>query len=337
MNKCWNGAAMNNISNLYKTTVIKLFNIVNPIKYIRQSYKRIMGFYQEIYNKSQNLAKTNYELGVYHLQNSNYLDAFLRFKLITLIWPNYNLARYQLGRALYLQGKLQKAISQLDIAYNSNQEGASAGYMLYLINQAIYPKPNAIPDDIKVDYYGKEVYQEGFQNICEQRAKLMGLEAYAIFKAERINLLDIGAECAALPTDDTFKTILTKSNGITLTNGIKELARQSQAYNTLYDNITECNESEFNLACSMFTFEYENNLSQLLENILSKLSNQGVLMFMIQVHDTENDVILKPEQVKFTYSMAFISSLLHVHNLKVIKMVEFNESDNNMLLCIVQK
>ena len=53
--------------------------------------------------KSKNLLKTNVNLGLKHLNNDKISDAILRFKIISIIWPNHVKTYYYLAHCYILK------------------------------------------------------------------------------------------------------------------------------------------------------------------------------------------------------------------------------------------
>jgi thioredoxin-like negative regulator of GroEL len=71
--------------------------------------EKIMGEYEMIRKKSQNLSKTNYDLGMRHLQNGNVKEAIFRFKIIKKFWPENYQARLQLITCLLMDNQKHEA------------------------------------------------------------------------------------------------------------------------------------------------------------------------------------------------------------------------------------
>ena len=59
--------------------------------------------------RSKNLRKSNYELGLKHLENGDLSDAIFRFRFIKKFWPDLYDAYYQLAYCLVLKKKPAEA------------------------------------------------------------------------------------------------------------------------------------------------------------------------------------------------------------------------------------
>lgn len=61
--------------------------------------------YFSIKEKSKNLRKTNYELGLKHLENGNISEAIFRFRIVKKFWPDLLEANYYLAYCLVLKDR----------------------------------------------------------------------------------------------------------------------------------------------------------------------------------------------------------------------------------------
>jgi len=70
--------------------------------------------YRIIKDKLQDLSKTNYDLGIKHLEQGNLKEAIFRFKITKRFWPhNYN-AYYELIYCLILENEFEEAQKVID-------------------------------------------------------------------------------------------------------------------------------------------------------------------------------------------------------------------------------
>ena len=81
----------------------KIKNFFNPVVSFKLSntkfwLDKLRSKINEIKIKSQNLTKTNYDLGLYHFNAGNLSDAIFRFKLLKKFGISYPDLDYLLGR-----------------------------------------------------------------------------------------------------------------------------------------------------------------------------------------------------------------------------------------------
>jgi tetratricopeptide (TPR) repeat protein len=67
-----------------------------------------------IREKMKDLSKTNYDLGLKHLEKGNLKEAVFRFKLVKKFWPHNYEAYYQLAYSLVLLEKYVEARAVID-------------------------------------------------------------------------------------------------------------------------------------------------------------------------------------------------------------------------------
>jgi tetratricopeptide (TPR) repeat protein len=70
--------------------------------------------YRIIKEKMQDLSKTNYDLGIKHLENGNLKEAIFRFKITKRFWPHNYEAYYELVYCLILENEFDEAQKVID-------------------------------------------------------------------------------------------------------------------------------------------------------------------------------------------------------------------------------
>jgi tetratricopeptide (TPR) repeat protein len=70
--------------------------------------------YQVIKDKLKDLSKTNYDLGIKHLEQGNLKEAIFRFKITKKFWPQNYEAYYELIYCLVMENELEEAQKVID-------------------------------------------------------------------------------------------------------------------------------------------------------------------------------------------------------------------------------
>jgi predicted TPR repeat methyltransferase len=83
-----------------------------------------------LWNKLQDLPRTNYELGVEHMQMGNITDAVMRFKFVTRLRPTHAQAWYGLGCCELDLGHVDNARRALEKTLSLIPDNEEARYML---------------------------------------------------------------------------------------------------------------------------------------------------------------------------------------------------------------
>lgn len=93
-------------------------------------FSQFQKFINDTREKFKNLYQTNYNTGMYHLENGNLWDATLRFKIIKKFWPNKLEAQYQYAVCLVLQNMNQQALALLSEILTKDENYAEASNLL---------------------------------------------------------------------------------------------------------------------------------------------------------------------------------------------------------------
>lgn len=76
---------------------------------------RIRVYIDDVIYKAQNMAQSNYELGLYHMKNHKYFDASLRIRFASYLEPENELYIYDLIRCYIIREKFSEAQKHINI------------------------------------------------------------------------------------------------------------------------------------------------------------------------------------------------------------------------------
>ena len=127
--------------------------------------KLSLDFLTSAYDKLNNLARSNIELGIYQMRSGQFYDAAIRFKMSLWFDRNNPITYYLLGKSYVYDGKRQKAIAPLKRALALDPKLAEAGFLLELCgsgtNLPEIPRSFVIErNDTIADNYAK-IFPEG--------------------------------------------------------------------------------------------------------------------------------------------------------------------------------
>lgn len=77
--------------------------------FLNKKFNEAVAEYSLIREKMKDLSKTNYDLGMKHLERGLVLEAIFRFKMVKRFWPDNYEAYYQLAYCLILVEKFDQA------------------------------------------------------------------------------------------------------------------------------------------------------------------------------------------------------------------------------------
>lgn len=83
--------------------------ISGMFSFLKTSKESVMSFIEESRARISNLEKSNYDVGIFHLEHGHIWDAECRFKFLNKFWPNYKDGKYYLAYCFVLNGKNKKA------------------------------------------------------------------------------------------------------------------------------------------------------------------------------------------------------------------------------------
>jgi predicted TPR repeat methyltransferase len=284
-----------------KLTIIQKNILSLPTK-ILNAYKLLIEHVITIIGKSKDLANTNYELGIFHLNKGNFQDAKMRFIFATKIKKDFALAYYHLSRCYLNKFEYQKAKIELEKALSIDPSLSLAKTRLDFINKEF--TGNSIPIDI---------IKEDFDVTSFKYEELMAKD-YAIYNVlvsdiasilpsieENYNsytCLDLGCGTglvgASLIEKVTVKSLIGVDISRNMINLAKSLEIDSQPVytETILDDINNLSlvNGKFDIITSCISLCYCSDLSIIINN-LDKLSNLGTILGIVVLKSEQQDII----------------------------------------------
>jgi len=120
--------------------------------------------YQTIKNKSKDLSKTNYELGIKHLENGNLREAIFRFKITKKFWPENYEAYYELIYCLIMEGDFEEAQKVIEELLEKRPDYKEKIDQLFLQPEEELGAPEELKGELREDLEESE-YLEGPEDL----------------------------------------------------------------------------------------------------------------------------------------------------------------------------
>ncbi|RTK92420.1 MAG: methyltransferase domain-containing protein [Rickettsiales bacterium] len=334
---------MNNIFVKMKNTIKKIFSgIIYLPKKIYTLVDQIINDCITLRIKMKDLAKSNIDVGQYHLRNGNYNDAIFRFKLVDKFLDKNNIiANYYLGLAYFFKKDYQNATTHLLKAEKKDKIG-----LLNFIKNI--DNIESVPDKIYklhrknraqffVDKFASEENNIPQNLIIEFNKAASDLPAqYSILEiGSNIGLL--GFEIAKRMQDEFIITATEISREMINIQSV--IYPDQQFYDEIYNDSAEAfienNLQNFDVIFSLDGFSYIKNLRTILANIFSKLNNNGYFAFCVR---TSNNPSFSYELLEFSYNFEQLSADLREIGFKILSYKNFNlENKNNYTILICTK
>lgn len=322
-----------------KEKLIKIQNnILSLSTKIKCAYKSLIEHILTIISKSKDLANTNYELGIFHLNKGNFQDAKMRFIFAIKIKKDFALAHYHLSRCYLNSFEYQKAKIELEKALSIDPSLSLAKSRLDFLNETF--SGNYIPI---------EIIKEDFDIISFKYEDLM-ISNHAIYDSLVIDIasmlpaeengnsytcLDLGCGTGLVGASLIERVAVKSLIGIDISINMLNLAKSLEIDNepiytkTLVDDINSLSlvEGKFDIITACISFGYCGDLSVIMNNI-DRLSNLGSILGIVVLKSELQDIIFNYSYNSFAFSKDFLENLFKQHNWTIKKEKEVLFSDN---------
>lgn len=264
------------------------------IEIIQDLYLNFKNFSKESVEKSKNLVETNYNLGLYHLEQGNLFDAKLRFNIIHIIFGPYKDSQYLLARAYMYSAQFKEAKELLKKIADSNN---LAKFRLDLIDK----KPiTSIPTKIIEEDF------DSFAASHDEYCSDLGYKASESIVNEILNLiehldlknttlLEIGCAtgyCGVLIRKFFSSNVV---DAIDISKNMVKIAKErvdEESTKCIYNNVFQADFMEYSgykriydvvyASCSL---HYSNDIAKSLKVIKKILAPSGYLVFIVETSD----------------------------------------------------
>ena len=304
----------------------KLLKIESTILRLPQTFREyfydLIEHFKVIREKLKDLAKTNYELGLFHLENGNLADAKMRFIFALKLKGELAPAHYHLARCHLFNLAFDKAKHELETAIALDPSLSLAKYRLKLLNSTV--ADDLIPIAVIREDYNTSAnnYEEYMLNRLNYNAPEYLAKALAssikqeMVGQEELNCLDLGCGTglagACLAEQVTIKSLL----GIDISVKMLELAKTLEIKgNPVYTEVKEsdfCNlellKGEFNIIIACMSFGYANDLASIFKG-LNRLSLEGSILGLVVLKSEAKEIEFNYEHACFSFSKKFLENI----------------------------
>lgn len=272
-------------------------------------------------DKCTNLAKTNYELAITHLEQGQLEDAKMRFKVACkLNGESFPDAYYHLGRIYFTQKKYEQAQENFQLALQLNTYNTESNYMLERIKdrKSITQIPSTIIssmfDSVAYGYDELFVNHLNYQGHKETvKALMYGLKNH---EKDRLNILDLGCGTGLVGEELQKRNLVKILDGVDLSNNMTAITKEKRYDGRpLYDNtynqelisfLKESNTQTYDVITAANTFDYLGPLDTIFKQCYETLNPNGLLSCSLEANDENIPCILHEELDHFIYSNTYI-------------------------------
>lgn len=299
----------------------KLLNIELEIRKLPKSIKdfclKLVEEFYVIKEKLKDLAKTNYELGLFHLDKGNINDAKIRFIIVIKLRPEFALAHYHLARCYILNISFTKAKNELETALSLDPTLKEAQYRLDLINNSL--NDVVIPIQVvKEDYnnlsndYESFITEESKYTAPELLSSLIA-EHSSYLKNQDVFVLDLGCG-TGLVGNYLVRSVAIKSlTGVDVSSNMLEQAESLHLKgHKIYTELKELDFSDlqhikdkFNIITSCMSMGYLNDLDKFFKE-LNNISVEGTILGIVVLKSNDYKPSFNVDYGSFSFSEDYL-------------------------------
>jgi len=286
--------------------------------------------------KLKDLVKTNYELGVLHLDNGNIFDAKIRLMLVLKFRPDFALAHYHLARCHLFNLTSDLAEQELETALALDPNLIAAQYRLKLIKHTVLNGPistqvaredyNALANQYE-NYAIKQLNYDAPELLAEAIARQFEnnkSDAERTFKA-----LDLGCGTGLVGAYLAQRVTITSQTGLDISEKMLSLAKALEINNcVVYAETKECDfhnlevvTDKFDIITACMSFSYANDLSAIFTKI-ANITLEETILGLVVLKSSLEPIEFNYDYACFSFSEKFLQDIFKKFNWLVVEQKE---------------
>lgn len=319
--------------------LILIENLLKKISKHITSYKQsIFNFLKILLNRAFHLPKTNFDLGMHHINNANITDATFRFHIVKKLLGGFPDIDYQLARCYIYKKNFKKALHYLVL------DEPLAIYRRHVIERK---KIDHVPNEVIIEDFN---YYSNFDSINTSSLSFINSILDVIVELKEVSsfsrILDLGCGRGnfARAIDNTFTHFFTidaldiSPQMVKYCKNLKNNSNEpiyNNCYIDNYYNFQINTEEKYNLVianlCLHYTIDFTKNSS-----ILSKFITQdGFVLLTFYSSKLENS--FDYELQNFCYTENYISSHIRELGMNIVLVKYFTLHETKKLVLYVLK
>ncbi|MCD6035294.1 MAG: biotin biosynthesis protein BioC [Rickettsiales bacterium] len=311
----------------FRDVAIGLFRLAN-FQDLKKKAEELIQESALIRKKLENIAQSNYDLGVYHTRQGNYSDAMMRFKLVCKFKPDeFPGAYYHLGRITLLSSETPnapeirtKAREFFLKALSLKPEFPEADFALKRLDNPASLRsipPTLIREDfdaIAEDYnriFVNELHYQGHKQLSRVLDEAMG------DNIRRMRIADVGCGTGLCGLSLHKRGFVRELDGVDLSLKMLETAKKLRVQDEpLYDTLVQKNlmtylahpdmAGRYDLISAAAVFHYLGDLAPVLAACHKALAPNGMVAFSVEQTEDGKDIIIRDATDSFAYSENYV-------------------------------
>lgn len=287
--------------------------------------------------KLKDIGSTNYNLGLYHLDNQNIRDAILRFKIAMHFNKNFAYIYYNLARCYIFNEKHDKARLELEKAIAIDDTLVEAHYRLSLIDRNY--KNMSIPlQVVKEDfnlkaktYEAEMIINLGYTAPHQLATKIVELLKEKKHSLEKLTCLDLGCGTGILGSMLRDTVALETLVGVDISPNMLELAKSLENNGTsTYDQVSEMDlhklelgSSKFDIIVSCLGLDYSNEVDKIFDR-LEGLTGKNTIFAIVSFKSFQEETAYDNNLKSYSHNDLFWEKLFKKYRWHVEQQEEIN-------------
>jgi predicted TPR repeat methyltransferase len=323
----------------------KIKNFFNPIlsfklRDAKSLLDKLRSEINDIKIKSQNLTKTNYDLGLYHFNAGNLNDAIFRFKLLKKFGISYPDLDYLLGRCYFEKFKFEKAKPYLKHYMEGGNKSKFKEGAEYCLN--IISNKNDQIQFVPLDIIDHKINQEfrfhlgefdkcvnSSENATYEELKKILNDTEKVFN---FNVLDLGCHTGLLTYLLRKNQLLNFALGVDLNDkAVKHCENLSIGKDKVYNTVIKKDissflasssktDSKFDIILGLDLISYSAEIESLLSALQSYITDRGLFLLNYYFQDTQKDnYVLNSKSEQFIYNKSFVNNIIKKCGWSIVK------------------
>lgn len=292
-------------------------------------------------DKTKNLIRTNFELGLFHLYKHNINDTIFRLKLVLFFNKSDVLARYYLAICQYIKNNSKDAQKTLENLHDANPSFKPAKHMLDFFHDLTVPDriDHALTKNFFDSLIDEEYYFADMSPIYQTITHLV--VSHLTDNEKKVNVLDIG--CGSGLCFEYIKNNIktNKSFGIDFSKKSIEVVNKQKLYtNALcqdFQTFIDETKEHFDVIIVESVLHYYKNFTIQLENINKTLAKDGLIVFTIEKSFKNTPVTFNHTLTNLAFNKEHIKKNISKTNLKLLKIESKTLENKNYYICLCTK
>lgn len=291
--------------------------------------------------KTLNLIRTNFELGIFHLYKHNTNDTIFRLRLVLFFNHDHILAKYYLANCRYIKNNAKTAEEILTKISENDPKFEPAKYMLKFYDDLSIPEQ--CDTSLTQNFFNSLIDEEHyFTDMLPVYQKMTNLVTARITDNEKqLNVLDIGCGSGVCFQyfQDSIK--INKSVGLDFSDSAINVVTKQKLYTKAlcqdFQNFVTETTEHFDLIIVESVLHYYKNFTKQLQSLKKTLATDGLVVFSVEQSLKNTPVTFNHNLTNLSFNKDYIKKMISKTTLKLLKIETQELKNKTFYICLCTK